>query len=60
MEISVSAYIIDAIIGFSEVYKALDNMGAFQRWFDAQPDTIAATLTLTLNEVDKFVAFNLI
>ena len=33
MEISISAYIIDAIIGFSVVYKALDNMGAYQRWF---------------------------
>ena len=33
MEISVSAYIIDAIIGFSIVYKALDNMNAFKSWF---------------------------
>ena len=43
MEISISAYIIDAIIGFSVVYKALDNMGAFQRWFGFQPDTKIAT-----------------
>jgi hypothetical protein len=43
MEISVSAYIIDAIIGFSVVYKALDNMGAFQRWFGFQPNTKVAT-----------------
>jgi hypothetical protein len=47
-EISVSAYIIDAIIGFSVVYKALDNLGAFQRWFGFQPDTKAATLLFGL------------
>lgn len=43
LDISVSAYLIDAIIGFSVVYKALDNMGAFQRWFGFQPNTKAAT-----------------
>lgn len=42
--VSVSAYLIDAIIGLSVVYKALDNMGAFQRWFGFQPSTKAATL----------------
>ena len=26
------------------VYKALDNLGAYQRWFGFQPDTKAATL----------------
>ncbi|MDZ4792121.1 MAG: HupE/UreJ family protein [Hyphomicrobiales bacterium] len=41
---SVSSYLIDAIIGFSVVYKALDNMGAYQRWFGFQPNTKAATL----------------
>ena len=29
--ISANAYIIDAIIGLSVVYKALDNLGAYQR-----------------------------
>lgn len=48
MEISISAYIIDAIIGFSVVYKALDNMGAFQRWFGYQPNTKAATFIFGL------------
>lgn len=48
MEISVSAYIIDAIIGFSVAYKALDNMGAFQRWFNVQPDTKIATFVFGL------------
>jgi hypothetical protein len=43
MEISISAYIIDAIIGFSVVYKSLDNMGAYQRWFGFQPSTKIAT-----------------
>ena len=41
---NVSAYLIDAIIGLSIVYKALDNLGAFQRWFGVQPNTKAATL----------------
>ncbi len=39
-----SSYLIDAIIGLSVVYKALDNLGAYQRWFDFQPNTKAATL----------------
>ncbi len=42
--VSVSAYLIDAIIGLSVVYKALDNLGAFRRWFGFQPSTKAATL----------------
>ena len=40
----VNAYFIDAIIGLSVVYKALDNLGAYQRWFGYQPNTKAATL----------------
>lgn len=40
----INAYIIDAIIGLSVVYKALDNLGAYQRWFGFQPDTKVATL----------------
>jgi hypothetical protein len=46
--IGINSYIIDAIIGFSVVYKALDNMGAFQRWFGFQPNTKAATLVFGL------------
>ncbi len=42
--ISANAFVIDAIIGLSVVYKALDNLGAFQRWFGFQPNTKAATL----------------
>tara|TARA_R110002051_G_scaffold1275_1_gene7064 strand:- start:11627 stop:12358 length:732 start_codon:yes stop_codon:yes gene_type:complete len=41
---NVSAYLIDAIIGLSVVYKALDNLGAFQRWLGFQPNTKLATL----------------
>ncbi|MEQ8733279.1 MAG: HupE/UreJ family protein [Rhodospirillaceae bacterium] len=40
----INSYIIDAIIGLSVVYKALDNLGAYQRWFGFQPDTRLATL----------------
>jgi HupE / UreJ protein len=46
--VNVSAYLIDAIIGFSVVYKALDNLGAFQRWFGFEPNTKAATLIFGL------------
>jgi len=46
--ITMSSYIIDAIIGLSVVYKALDNMGAYQLWFGFQPDTKAATLIFGL------------
>ena len=46
--VSVSSYLVDAIIGVSVVYKALDNMGAYQRWFGVQPNTKAATLIFGL------------
>lgn len=42
--ITANAYIIDAIIGVSVIYKSLDNLGAFQRWFGFQPNTKVATL----------------
>ncbi len=42
--VGINSYIIDAIIGLSVVYKALDNVGAYQRWFGFQPNTKAATL----------------
>lgn len=46
--ITMSSYLIDAIIGLSVVYKALDNMGAYQRWFGFQPNTKVATLIFGL------------
>ena len=42
--VHVNPYIVDAIIGFSVVYKALDNLGAFKRWFGVQPSTKVAVL----------------
>jgi hypothetical protein len=47
-DVSVSSYLVDAIIGLSVVYKALDNMGAYQRWFGFQPNTKVATLVFGL------------
>ncbi len=44
----INAFIIDAIIGFSIVYKALDNLGAYQRWFGIQPNTKVVTLIFGL------------
>jgi hypothetical protein len=44
LNIGVNSYLIDAIIGLSVVYKALDNLGAYQRWFGVQPNTKGATL----------------
>lgn len=40
----VSPYVVDAIIGFSVVYKAFDNLGGFRRLLGFQPDTRAAVL----------------
>jgi hypothetical protein len=40
----VNLFIVDAIIGLSVVYKALDNLGAFRRWLGFQPNTKAAVL----------------
>jgi len=45
---NVNAYLIDAIIGLSVVYKALDNLGAYQRWLGFQPNTKVATLVFGL------------
>ncbi len=43
-ETTANAYLVDAIIGFSVVYKALDNLGAFKRLSGIQPDTRGAVL----------------
>lgn len=40
----VNSHLVDAIIGLSVVYKALDNLGAYRRWFGVQPNTKLATL----------------
>jgi HupE / UreJ protein len=41
-------YIIDAIIGFSVVYKAFDNMDGFKRFLGFQPNTKIAVLIFGL------------
>jgi len=43
-----NSYIVDAIIGFSVVYKAFDNMGGFRRMFGFQPNTKIAVLVFGL------------
>ncbi|GAB1263962.1 HupE/UreJ family protein [Aurantivibrio infirmus] len=42
--LQVNAYLIDAIIGFSIVYKAFENMGGFEKVFHFQPNTKIAVL----------------
>lgn len=42
--VTASPYLIDAIIGGSVVYKALDNLGAFRAWFGVQPNAKIAVL----------------
>src|SRR5207253_5962361 len=42
--IRANPYLIDAIIGFSVVYKAFDNMDGFKWFFGVQPNTRAAVL----------------
>ena len=46
--IHANSYIVDAIIGFSVVYKAFDNMNGFQRVFGVQPNTKVAVLLFGL------------
>ena len=43
-----NAYVIDAIIGFSVVYKAFDNMDGFKRLLGFQPNTKLAVLIFGL------------
>jgi hypothetical protein len=46
--IHANSYLVDAIIGFSVVYKAFDNMGGFQRFLGFQPNTKLAVLIFGL------------
>ena len=46
--IHANSFIIDAIIGFSVVYKAFDNIGGFKRLFSFQPNTRIAVLVFGL------------
>jgi HupE / UreJ protein len=44
----VNPYLVDAVIGFSVVYKALDNLDAFETWFGFEPNPKAAVLVFGL------------
>ena len=46
--IHANPFLIDAVIGFSVVYKAFENMDGFPRVFGVQPDTRAAVLIFGL------------
>jgi len=46
--IGVNAFLIDAVIGFSIVYKGFDNLGGFQRLLGFQPNTKAAVFIFGL------------
>ena len=48
LDIHINAFLIDAIIGLSVVYKALDNLGAFQKWFGVQPNAKISTFIFGL------------
>ncbi|WP_054339620.1 HupE/UreJ family protein [Neptunomonas antarctica] len=47
-DVSANAYLIDAIIGFSIIYKGFDNLGGFKRIFGFQPNTKAAVMIFGL------------
>lgn len=47
-DIQVNAYLIDAIIGFSIIYKGFDNLGGFKQLFKFQPNTKIAVLIFGL------------
>ncbi|MEZ9367405.1 HupE/UreJ family protein [Shewanella sp. 10N.286.51.B2] len=46
--VQINAYLIDAIIGFSIVYKGFDNLGGFKRLFGFQPNTKVAVMIFGL------------
>jgi hypothetical protein len=46
--IHANAFIVDAIIGVSVVYKGFENIGGFQKFFGWQPNTRAAVLIFGL------------
>ena len=48
LDIKVNAYLIDAIIGLSIIYKGFDNLGGFKRLLGYQPNTKFAVLIFGL------------
>ncbi|MCL1127333.1 HupE/UreJ family protein [Shewanella surugensis] len=61
--IQMNPYLIDAIIGFSIVYKGFDNLGGFRQIFGFQPNTQVAVMIFGLFHgfglATKIQAFNL-
>src|SRR5688500_2253560 len=49
--IHANPYLIDAVIGFSVVYEAFENMDGFRRFLGVQPDTREAVLVFRLLHV---------
>jgi hypothetical protein len=47
-KVAVDPHLIDAVIGMSVAYKALDNIGALKRWFAVQPNAQVATMIFGL------------
>ena len=47
-DVSVNAYVIDAIIGLSVVYKGFENINGFERVFNVKPNTRIAVLVFGL------------
>ena len=47
-DMAINAYLIDAIIALSIVYKGFDNLGGFQKFLGRQPNTKAAVLIFGL------------
>tara|TARA_B110000014_G_scaffold261236_1_gene252573 strand:+ start:522 stop:1283 length:762 start_codon:yes stop_codon:yes gene_type:complete len=48
LDVQVNAYLVDAVIGLSIIYKGFDNLGGFQRLFGHQPNTKFAVLIFGL------------
>jgi hypothetical protein len=47
-QMGLNAYLIDAIIGFSIIYKGFDNLGGFKQLFGFQPNTKVAVMIFGL------------
>lgn len=47
-DIAMNPYLIDAVIGFSIIYKGFDNLGGFKRVFGFQPNTKVAVMIFGL------------
>ena len=48
-----SPYLVDALIGLSVVYKAMDNLGAFERWLGFRPDPRMAVLAFDYRGIGR-------